>query len=98
MRRAVGMDSVLQSGVESRGPLGRYRWMVEHALSWLNRFRRLRVRFERRVEIHQAFFTPACARLRARLLAGAPPLSGLVEVLTDSGLDKGPISGYSLTG
>ena len=30
---------------------------VELTLSWLNRFRRLKVRFERRADIHQAFFT-----------------------------------------
>jgi len=32
-----------------------YRWVVERTLSWLNRYRRLKVRYERREDIHQAF-------------------------------------------
>jgi len=34
--------------------LGVYRWVVEHALAWFNRNRRLRVRYDRRDDIHQA--------------------------------------------
>jgi transposase len=47
--------------VESRERLGRFRWRVEGTLSWLNRFRRLKVRYERRADIHQAFLTLGCA-------------------------------------
>ena len=35
--------------------LGVYRWVSERTLSWLHQFRRLRVRFERRSDIHEAF-------------------------------------------
>ncbi len=35
--------------------------MVERTLAWLNRFRRLTVRYERRADIHQAFLTLGCA-------------------------------------
>jgi transposase len=35
--------------------LGRHRCVVERTLSWLNRFRRLKVRYERRDVVHQAF-------------------------------------------
>ncbi len=35
--------------------LGRERWVVERTLSWLHQYRRLRVRYERRDDIHEAF-------------------------------------------
>jgi transposase len=35
--------------------LGTTRWVVERTLAWLHQFRRLRVRFERRADIHEAF-------------------------------------------
>jgi len=41
--------------------LGVYRWVVERTLSWLHQFRRLRIRFERRADIHEAFLTIGCA-------------------------------------
>jgi transposase len=37
------------------------RWVVERMLSWLHQMRRLRTRFERRADIHQAFLTLGCA-------------------------------------
>ena len=47
--------------VDSSERLGRYRWVVERTLSWLNRFRRLKVRYERRADLHQAFLYLGCA-------------------------------------
>ena len=41
--------------------LGVFRWVVERTLSWLHQFRRLRVRYERRADIHEAFLFLACA-------------------------------------
>lgn len=35
--------------------------MVERTHSWLNRYRRLKVRYERRQDIHQAFLSLGCA-------------------------------------
>src|ERR1700680_1439010 len=35
--------------------LGVYRWVVERTISWLHNFRRLRVRFDRRIDIHKGF-------------------------------------------
>lgn len=46
-------------GIKER--LGRYRWVVERTLAWLNRFRRLAIRYERRDDIHQAFLDLGCA-------------------------------------
>ena len=40
--------------------LGRRRWVVERTISWLHQYRRLRVRYERRADIHQALLTIGC--------------------------------------
>jgi transposase len=52
---------IARKGVDSSQRLGRHRWVVERTLAWLNHFRRLRVRDERRGDIHQAFLTLGCA-------------------------------------
>jgi IS5 family transposase len=54
---------IARRGIESSEKLGRYRWVVERTLSWLNRFRRLKVRYERRDDIHQAFLDLGCAMI-----------------------------------
>ena len=41
--------------------LGVYRWVVERTLSWLHQFRRLRTRYDRRPDIHEAFMSMGCA-------------------------------------
>lgn len=48
--------------------LGVHRWVVERTLSWLHQFRRLRVRYERQEETHQAFMLIACALICKRFL------------------------------
>ena len=52
---------IARKGIESSERLGRHRWVVERTLAWLNRFRRLTVRYERRADIHEAFLTLGCA-------------------------------------
>jgi transposase len=46
--------------------LGRCRWTVKRTFAWLNQFRRLRVRYEKRADIQEAFLslggTPICWR------------------------------------
>ena len=42
-------------GVESSQKLGRYRWVAERTFSWQQGARRLRIRDERRDDIHEAF-------------------------------------------
>jgi transposase len=42
--------------------------VVERTLSWLNRFRRLKVRDERRAGIHQAFLTLGCSLIYWQVL------------------------------
>ncbi len=52
---------IARRGIDSSERLGRHRWVVERTLSWLNRFRRLKVRYERRADVHQAFLELGCA-------------------------------------
>jgi len=40
--------------------LGVYRWVVERTFAWLRQYRRLRVRYERRPDIHEAFVLIGC--------------------------------------
>jgi len=34
--------------------------VIERTFAWLNQFRRLRVRYEKRADIHKAFLSLAC--------------------------------------
>jgi transposase len=40
--------------------LGVFRWVVERTLAWLQRFRRLELRYER-ADVHEAVLTLGCA-------------------------------------
>jgi transposase len=54
--RARGIRPVIaRRGVAHGSGLGRWRWPVERTLAWLHQFRRLRVRWERRADLHEAF-------------------------------------------
>ncbi len=48
--------------------LGEQRWVVERTFSWLHNFRRLRTRYERRADIHQAMISVACSVICLRRL------------------------------
>ena len=48
--------------------LGRWRWVVERTFAWLNQFRRLRVRYEKRADIHETFLSLGCALICWRSL------------------------------
>jgi IS5 family transposase len=61
LRARAIIPRIARRGIESTERLGRYRWVVERTLAWLNRSRRLKVRYERRADIHQAFLTIGCA-------------------------------------
>ncbi len=41
--------------------LGRWRWVVERTFAWLSQLRRLRIRYEKRADIHEAFLSLGCA-------------------------------------
>ncbi len=51
--RSLGIKPVLAQRLTAHGSrLGVYRWVVERTLAWLHQFRRLRMRYERRADIH----------------------------------------------
>ncbi|MFM9672477.1 IS5 family transposase [Streptomyces galilaeus] len=67
--RARGVvPAIARRGTEHGSGLGVYRWVVERTFAWLHGFRRLRVRWERRADIHQAFLTLACYLITHRQL------------------------------
>lgn len=57
---------IARLGIESKTHLGKHRWVVERTFSWLHRFRRLLIRFERRADIHIAFLFLACALIASQ--------------------------------
>lgn len=61
LRRRGITPRIARRGIESSERLGHHRWVSERTFSWLSRYRRLRIRYERRDDIHQAFLTLGCA-------------------------------------
>jgi transposase InsO family protein len=62
--RWLGVEPVFARPRTPHGSgLGRYRYVVERTLADIHQNRRLRVRYERRDDIHQAFLTLACVKL-----------------------------------
>src|SRR5262249_23808157 len=55
LRRRGLTPRIARRGIESSERLGRYRGGVERTHSGMNRFRRLKIRYERRADIHLAF-------------------------------------------
>lgn len=52
---------IARRGAAHGSGLGIYRWVVERTVSWLHCFRRLRLRTDRRAEIHEGFVSLASA-------------------------------------
>jgi transposase len=61
LRRRGITARIARRGIESSTRLGRHRWRVERALSWLSCWRRLQVRWDRDSERWFAFVLLACA-------------------------------------
>lgn len=53
---------IARRGIESKERLGRNGWVVERTHAWFSGFGKLRIRFERRLDIHGALVSPAAAR------------------------------------
>jgi transposase len=65
--RWLGIEPVIPArGTDEHG-LGVWRWFVERTISWLHQFRRLRIRWDRRPEVHQAFLTLAAGVICYRI-------------------------------
>jgi hypothetical protein len=61
LRRRGITPRIARRGIESSQRLGRHRWRVERALSWLSCYRRLQVRWDRDSQRWFAFVLVACA-------------------------------------
>lgn len=48
--------------------LGKERWVVERTISWLHQKRKLRIRYERRDDIHEALMSIGCSLICFSLL------------------------------
>lgn len=60
--RTKGITPVIaRRGVDHGSGLGARRWVIEQTIALLHWFRRLRIRWEIRDDIHEAFLTLACA-------------------------------------
>ena len=67
--RAKGITPhIARRGVAHGSGLGVHRWVVERTIALLHWFRRLRVRWEVRDDIHEAFMSLACAIICYRRL------------------------------
>jgi transposase len=65
--RWLGIEPILPSKGEDEHGLGVVRWFVERTLSWLHQFRRLRIRWDRTPDIHQAFLSLAASIICFRI-------------------------------
>jgi transposase len=61
LRRRGIKSRIARRGIESSERLGRHRWVIERTLAWMERYRRLAVRYERRADIHEAFLDLGCS-------------------------------------
>jgi transposase len=63
-----GIEPVIARRNTAHGSgLGKFRWVVERTISWLHQFRRLRSRWDKRPEMHQAFLDLGAALICYRL-------------------------------
>jgi transposase len=67
--RARGIAAAIPRPKQAHGSgLGRQRWVVERTIAWLHQYRRLRVRYERRADIYEAFLQIAGCLICLKLL------------------------------
>ncbi len=70
--RTLGIRPLIARRKTAHGSgLGSQRWVVERTLSWLHQHRRLRIRYERKAEIHEALLSLACSLICLRALRGS---------------------------
>jgi transposase len=55
IRKRGGKPLLARRNTAHGSGLGEYRWPVERTLSWMHQPRRLRVRYEKRGDVHEAF-------------------------------------------
>jgi transposase len=69
-RRGI-KPAIARRGVAHGSGLGKVRWVVERAFAWLRQFKRLRIRYERRADLHQGLLELACSLICLRRLRRA---------------------------
>ncbi|WP_448323728.1 IS5 family transposase [Streptomyces sp. DSM 41493] len=60
------VPAIARRGTRHGTGLGTYRWVVERSFAWLHGFKRLRIRWERRADIHEALLCLACCLITLR--------------------------------
>lgn len=73
LRKRAIVPAIRKRGTAHGSGLGRCRWVVERTHSWLHQFRRLRVRYEKRDDIQQAFLILGCIMICWSALISWPP-------------------------
>lgn len=63
-RRGIA-SRIARRGIESSEKLGRHRWVVERTHGWFAGIGKLRIRFEKRLDIHEALLKLAAAIISA---------------------------------
>jgi transposase len=71
LRRRKILPLIAKQRTAHGSGLGKQRWVVERTISWLHQHRRLRIRYERRADIHEAFVSIACSLICLRALQGS---------------------------
>ena len=64
-RRGI-TSRIARKGIESSKRLGKHRWVVERTHGWFAGFGKLRIRFERQLQTHQALLLLAAAIICSR--------------------------------
>jgi transposase len=59
---------VARRGIEDKTKLGRHRWVVERTVSWLLRFKRLGMRYDRTQLTLRSLLTLGCVLINVRRL------------------------------
>lgn len=68
LRRRGITARIARRGVESKERLGRHRWVVERTVSWILRYKRLGLRYDRSELTMTAMLTLACAHTCFKIL------------------------------
>lgn len=68
LRRRGITPRIARRGLAHGSGLGKTRWVVERTFAWLHQFKRLRIRYEIRADLHQGLLQLACSIICLRQL------------------------------
>ncbi|MER5838789.1 IS5 family transposase [Streptomyces prasinus] len=60
---------IARRGIAHGSGLGKVHWVVERAFAWLHQFKRLRIRYEHRADLHQGLLELTCSIICLRRLS-----------------------------